>query len=67
MRLEDYCNRTSRGNALKFTAGIITTEEECFGIENGWRVASYAIEYSVTGWDALLDMAYAEYVEQHND
>lgn len=60
MRLEDFCNNTDRGAGLIYTGSAVMADEELLGIECGWRVANAVVEKAVDGWDALLDLAYAE-------
>lgn len=70
MRLEDYCNSggrgiSLRGNHLHITSGVILFEEEVILlVECGDRVANYVLEKACGGWDALMDLHYAEYVKK---
>jgi hypothetical protein len=61
MRLEDYCNSGPRGSGHQYTAGILFAEEELMAVELGERVANAVVEKSVDGWDALMDLHYAEF------
>lgn len=60
MRLEDFCNSTPRGSQLGITSGMVTMDEELLGVEAGWRVAAYVVDFACTGWDALMDLHYEE-------
>lgn len=60
--LSDYCNCQPRGDGLRYSACLVTADEELLVGELGQRVVVELLDMAIDGWSAFWTAHYDEHM-----